>query len=68
MNNINDLQKVLEKQIYRLDELDKIEDKKQEIYRANAITQGFIAYIKSVNLQLRIEETKKKVNDVNDKK
>jgi hypothetical protein len=52
------------KQIKRLDNLDVLDiDKSQEIYRANAITQGAVAYIKTVNLQIRLEEIKnKKIN------
>lgn len=61
-DNLIKMQKMLMRQMVRLDELDsKIgESKQEEISRANALSQTAVTFLKSVNTGLRIIEVSKK--------
>ena len=67
-NVLIDIQEKLINQMNRLDnDLLMLENGKEEIMRSNALTQSAIAFVKTVNVGIRIIETAEKTKASKDK-
>ena len=68
-NNLINMQKMIIRQMERLDNLDQTigVNKQEEISRANALSQNAVTFLKSVNVGLRIIEVSKKYETTADK-
>ena len=60
MNNLKEIQEMVMDEMKRLSDNDYMKDNgKDEIARANSLSQNATVYIKTINVKLRIQEMQK---------
>lgn len=58
-NNLTEIQEMVMDEMKRLSDNEYMKDNKDEIARANSLSQNATVYIKTINIQLRIQEMQK---------
>lgn len=59
MEELKEIQKMVMNEMKRLDDNDYMKDNKDEIARANALSQNATVFVKTINTSIRLEEMKR---------